>query len=239
VNERMSRLWSSLRRFGPAVLIGLCVVAAFASGLTRHLSLHELRDRRDVLQGLVRLHPVLSVAAYVGVYAVVIALCLPAAMVMTITGGFLFGPWIGGAAAAIGCTLGGVIVFLVCRTAAGDVLRRRAGPQVARIEDEVRRDAFFYIVSLRLFPIMPYWLATLALGFIELPLATYVIASFVGILPVSFVFAGLGSSLDRIFATGGHVNFHLVAQPQIFLPLLGLAVLSIIPVVVRRYRRGA
>jgi uncharacterized membrane protein YdjX (TVP38/TMEM64 family) len=239
VSERLSRLWRPMRRFGPAILIVVLVIAAFASGLTRHLSLHELRDRRDLLQGLVHTHPILSVAAYVGVYAVVITLCLPAAMVMTLSGGFLFGPWIGGLAASIGCTLGGVVVFLVCRTAAGDVLRRRAGPQVAQIEDEVRRDAFFYIVSLRLFPIMPYWLATLALGFIELPLSTYLIASYVGIVPISFVYAGLGSSLSAIFARHEHADFHMVAQPQVFLPLLGLAILSIIPVVVRRYRRRA
>ena len=239
MNERPARLWAQARRFGPALLIVAAVIAAFASGLTRRLSLHELRDQREVLLGLVHLHPVISVAAYVGVYAVVIALCLPAAMVMTLTGGFLFGPLIGGAAASIGVTLGGGIIFLVCRTAAGDVLRRRAGPQVAQIEDEVRRDAFFYTVSLRLFPIMPYWLATLALGFIELPLWTYLVGSFVGILPISFVYAGLGSSLSGAFARGQHVDFHLVAQPQVFLPLFGLAVLSVIPVVVRRYRRRA
>lgn len=234
-----SGFWGQARRFGPAILIVVAVIAAFASGFTRHLSLHELRDQRELLQALVHAHPALSVIAYVGVYAVVIALCLPAAMLMTLTGGFLFGPLIGGAAASIGVTLGGTIVFLVCRTAAGDVLRRRAGPKVGEIEDEVRRDAFFYIVSLRLFPIMPYWLATLALGFIELPLSTYVIGSLVGIVPISFVYAGLGSDLSRAFARGEHVNFHLMAQPQVFLPLLALAGLSIVPVVVRRYRRSA
>jgi uncharacterized membrane protein YdjX (TVP38/TMEM64 family) len=181
------RVLSFLKRFGLAALVLAGVVAAFASGITRHLSFHELRERRDVLEAAARLHPVLGVLAYVGAYSVVIALSLPAALPMTLAGGLLFGPLVGGLAAAAGCTLGGTIVFLACRTAAGDVLRRHTGPRIAQIEDGVRRDAFFYILTLRLLPIMPFGLTTLALGFLEIRLATFVAASFLGILPRSFI----------------------------------------------------
>jgi len=153
-----------LKRFGPAALVLVAIVAAFASGITHHLSLHELRERRETILALDHIHPVLSVLAYVGLYILVVALSVPAALPMTVAGGLFFGPWIGGLAAAIGCTLGGTIVYLVCRTAAGDVLRRTAGARVAQIEDGVRRDAFFYILMLRLLPIMPFSLTTLALS---------------------------------------------------------------------------
>jgi uncharacterized membrane protein YdjX (TVP38/TMEM64 family) len=225
------------RRFGPLVLVAAGLVTAIALGLPRQLSLHELHHHRDQLETMARLHPVLSVLGYVGVYALAIGLSLPVAMVMTLSGGFLFGPWIGGLAAACGCTLGGTVVFLVCRNATGDVLRRRAGATIAKIEDGVLADAFSYVMVLRLLPVMPMTLANLALGFIEIPLRTFVLATFAGILPISLIYAGLGSDLGRMFAQGVRPSLHELVRPEVLLALAGLALLSTAPIVVRRLRR--
>jgi uncharacterized membrane protein YdjX (TVP38/TMEM64 family) len=228
---------AALRRFGPLILLAALLVAAWASGLTHDLSLHALRARREALQAAVHAHPVLSLGAYVGAYTLIVALSLPAALVMTLTGGLLFGAWVGGLAAAVSCTLGSAILFLVCRTAAGDVLRRRAGPTAARIEAGVRRDAFSYIVTLRLIPVMPFWLANLALGFLDIPPGVFVSASFVGILPVSVVYAGLGANLNLLFARRQRPDLHLVLRPEVLLPLVGLALLAMAPIIARKLRR--
>ena len=228
--------WRLVRRFGPAVLIAAAVIAAFASGLTHDLSLHELARRRLVLEAAVHTHPWLSLAAYVGVYTLVVALSLPAALVMTLTGGLLFGAWIGGGAAALSCTVGSALIFLVCRTAAGDFIRERAGPTAARLEAGLRRDAFSYIVTLRLLPIAPFWLINLALGLIDIPLGVYVAASLVGILPVSLIIAGLGSGLDSVLRRGGRIGPHVVLEPHFILPLAGLAILSLAPIIHRHLR---
>jgi uncharacterized membrane protein YdjX (TVP38/TMEM64 family) len=228
---------SLLLRFGPLALVAVALVAAFALGLPHQLSLHQLHRHREQLQALTRLHPVLSVLGYVGAYTLAVAVSLPVALFMTLTGGFLFGPWVGGLAAATGCTLGGTGVFLVCRTAVGDVLRRRAGPTVAKIQDGVRQDAFSYILVLRLLPVMPLWLVNLALGFIEIPLRTFMLATFLGILPVSLIYAGLGSGLGRMFAKGIRPDLHAVMRPEVILALVGLALLGLAPLVVRRLRR--
>jgi uncharacterized membrane protein YdjX (TVP38/TMEM64 family) len=225
------------RRFGPLALLAAGLIAAVAAGLPGQLSLHELRHHHDQLEALARAHPVLAVVGYVAVYALAIGLSLPVAMVLTLTGGFLFGPWIGGFGAALGCTLGGTIVFLVCRNASGDVLRRRAGPTIARIEDEVLAGAFSYVMILRLLPIMPMALANLALGFIEIPLPTFVAATFLGILPISLIYADLGSDLGKLFDQGGHPNLHVLARPEVLLALIGLALLSLAPIVIRQLRR--
>ena len=231
------RALALLKRFGLAVLVLAAVVTALASGVTRHLSLHELRDRREIIEALVNLHPVLGVIAYLGLYTLVIALSLPAALPMTVAGGLFLGPWIGGLAAALGCTLGGTILFVACRTAAGDVLRKSAGPRVAEIEDGVRRDAFFYIMTLRLLPIMPFGLTTLALGFLEIPLLTFIPATFIGIAPLSFIYARLGWGLNRAFASHQRLNLHSLLQPQVLIALIALAVLSLSPILIRRFRR--
>lgn len=222
------------RRFGPLVLVLAALAAAFASGLTRHLSLHELRERRGLLQAYVQIHPLLSLGGYVGLYVLVVTLSLPVALVMTLTGGFLFGPWLGGAAAVSGCTLGSGAIFLVCRTAVGDSLRGRAGSMIDRVERGLERDAFSYILALRLIPVAPVWLINLALGFVDIPLGTFLAASFLGFLPVSFVYAGLGSSLNQVFAAGGKADIHALLNPATLIPLAGLGVLALAPIVVRR-----
>ena len=226
-----------LRRFGALALLVAALVAVWASGLTHDLSLHMLQTRREALEAAVHAHPLLALGAYVVVYVLVVALSLPAALVMTLTGGLLFGAWIGGLAATVSCTLGSAIIFLVCRTAVGDVLRRRAGATVARIEEGVRRDAFSYIITLRLIPVMPFWLANLALGFVDIPLGVFVTASFIGILPVSLVYAGLGANLNLLFARHERPDLHLVMRPEVLLPLIGLALLSLAPILARRLRR--
>lgn len=237
-SERPGGPWALLLRFGPLLVLAAALIAAWASGVTHDLSLHALRARREALEAVVHAHPLTSVGAYVGVYTLVVALSLPAALVMTLTGGLLFGAWVGGLAAAVSCTIGSAVVFLVCRTAIGDVLRRRAGPTVARIEEGVRRDAFSYVVILRLIPITPLWLANLALGFVDIPAGVFVAASFVGILPVSLVYAGLGANLNLVFARHQHPNLHLILQPQVLLPLTGLALLALGPVLLRRLRKA-
>jgi uncharacterized membrane protein YdjX (TVP38/TMEM64 family) len=230
-------LVGGLRRFGPLALIVLVVIAALASGALRHLSLEELQARHATLQALVRSHPFLSLGAYLGVYILVVSFSLPAALVMTLTGGLLFGPWAGGFAAAVGCTLGATVIFLIARTAVGDLLKRKAGPTAARIEEGVRRNAFSYIVMLRLFPVAPIWLVNLALAFVDIPLTTYVGASFLGILPPSLIYARLGSELNRLFVRGARPDPHLLLRPQLWAPLIGLALLALAPILVRRLRR--
>jgi uncharacterized membrane protein YdjX (TVP38/TMEM64 family) len=234
---RSTRGWALARRFGPLVLIAAGLIIALALGLPHQLSLHQLQRHRDQLEALARTHPVLSVVGYVGVYTLVVGLSLPVALVLTLSGGFLFGPWVGGVAASLGVTFGGTIVFLVCRTAAGDVLRRHAGPTIARIEDQVLADAFSYVMVLRLLPVMPMTLSNLALGFIEIPLRTFVPATFLGILPVSLIYAGLGAGLGKMFAKGLRPDLHVLFRPEVLLALAGLALLSLAPIVARRLRR--
>ena len=236
---RLGAALDPARRFGPLALLVAALIAVWASGLTHDLSLHMLRTRREALEAGVHAHPLMALGSYVSVYILVVALSLPAALVMTLTGGLLFGAWIGGFAAAVSCTLGAAIIFIICRTAVGDSLRRRAGSTVARIEEGVRRDAFSYIVTLRLIPVMPFWLANLALGFVDIPLGVFVTASFIGILPVSVIYAGLGANLNLLFARHQRPDLHLVMRPEVLLPLVGLAILALTPILLRRLRRSA
>lgn len=223
-------------RFLPLVLVAVGLAAALALGVTDYLSLEQLRDRRDALQAYVADHPALSVGLYVLAYFLVVAFSLPGGLVMTLAGGFLFGTLAGGAAAVTGASLGAVAIFVAARSAFGDVLRARAGPAVGRIAEGVRKHAFSYLLTLRLLPVFPFWLVNLAAGFVEIPLRTYLLSTVLGIIPGTFIYAGLGAGLGSVFEGGRELNLGLIFEPQILVPLLALAALSLAPVVWSRVR---
>jgi uncharacterized membrane protein YdjX (TVP38/TMEM64 family) len=226
-----------LTRFGPAVLLVAGLGAVIASGALNHLSLHELRGSRFALHAFVKTHPVQAALAYLAVYLAVVSLSLPGALIMTLSGGFLFGPWLGGLLADFGCSLGGVVVFAVCRLTVGDSLDRRLSPRIKAFEAGFRKDAFLYLLTLRLIPVTPFWLVNLAAGLLGAPARPFIAATVLGILPASLIYASLGSGLDGMFDRGEHLSAQLFLSPHIVLPLIALALLSVLPIV-HHWRRG-
>ncbi len=119
----------------------------------------------------------------------------------------------------------------------GDSLRERGGAKLAKIEDGVRKDAFLYVLSLRLLPVVPFWLVNLGAGLVRIRLRTFFLATLIGILPLSLVYAGLGSGLGKMFRRGVTPKLDVVLEPQILWPLVGMGLLSLAPIVFRLIRR--
>ncbi|MDO9126356.1 TVP38/TMEM64 family protein [Parvibaculum sp.] len=225
----------SLRRLLPLIVLAAGLAAFFALGLHRYLTLDTLRDNRQALAGWVADHWLLAALAYVGAYIAIVAFSLPAALVATLTGGFLFGTVFGGLLTVIGATIGATLLFLAARTALGDMLRAKAGPKLRKLEEGFGENAFSYMLVLRLVPLFPFFLVNLAPAFLGVPLRTYVAATFLGILPGTFVYASLGNGLGAIFEAGRDPDLGLIFQPQVIGPILALALLALVPVVYRRF----
>ena len=169
-------------------------------------------------------------------YAAVIALSVPGGAILTIAGGFLFGIAPATLYVVVGATIGATIIFLIARTALGDSLRARAGPRIRRMEEGFRADALSYLLVLRLIPIFPFWLVNIVPAFLGVPLRTYVLGTFVGIIPGSFVYASVGNGLGAVFEAGQTPDLGIIFKPEILLPIVGLAALALLPVAYRRYR---
>ena len=230
-----SRLRLALR-FGPALLVLLAIVILLRSGLVGLLSIDSLKASRGTLLAFVHAHRAGSLLLYLAVYVTTVALSLPTALVLTLTGGFLFGVWLGGPTAALGCTLGAVVVFLITRLTAGDAVESRTGPRVRALAEEIKKDAFFYLLTLRLVPVMPFWLTNVAAGLIAIRVSTFAAATLIGILPVSLIYAGVGSGLGAMFDSGQPLSLHALITPRVLVPLAGLAVLSVLPILYQRWR---
>jgi uncharacterized membrane protein YdjX (TVP38/TMEM64 family) len=222
------------RKWLPLLLLALGLAAVLLLDLDRFLSFEALRGQRSSLAGQVAEHPVRTAALYFTIYAVAIALSIPGGTVLTLTGGFLFGTVVGTALALCAATLGACIVFLAARSALGDVLKRRAGPFLKRMEEGFRTDGFHYLLVLRLIPLFPFWLVNLVPAFFGMRLSRYALATLIGIGPATIVFASLGSGLGSVFDAGETPDIGLLLSPRLLLPLIGLALLALAPVVYRR-----
>lgn len=227
-----------VRRLLPlGVLLG-GLVAFFAFDLDRFVSFQSLSENRDLLQGWVAEHPVATRLAYALAYAVSIAFSLPVGLVLTVTGGLLFGLLEGTAITVVAATIGALAVFLAARTAIGDSLRAKAGPFVARLEEGFRENALSYLLVLRLVPLFPFWLVNIVPALLGVSTRVFLIGTLFGIIPGTFVFVSVGNGLDTVLARGEVPGVGIFLEPGVLIPIAGLALLSLIPVIYKRFRRG-
>lgn len=239
-----------LWRYAPLALILLGAAAFFATGAHRYLKPDALVEHRERLQDFVAAHHVKAMLAYMLAYVTLVTLSIPGAVFLTLLGGFLFGWLVGGAAAVLSATAGAVGIFLIARTSVGDALLRRAGARVQRLAEGFRRDAFSYLLFVRIVPIVPFWLTNLASALFGVPLRTFALATLIGLVPGTYAFAVAGSGLDDILmdqiaardacraAGGAHCPIRLSWKSLVTPPLMAafgaLGLLALVPVILRR-----
>jgi uncharacterized membrane protein YdjX (TVP38/TMEM64 family) len=226
----------TLARLIPLLVLGAGLVAFFALGLNKFLTLDLLKENREVLKTWVHDHKTQAVLLFIVAYIVVAAFSLPLGALLSVAGGFLFGSVFGAVWIVIGATIGSTILFLVAKTALGEPLRLRFAAQIKRMEDGFRANAFSYLLLLRLVPLFPFWLVNLAPAFLGVSAVTFVVTTFIGIIPGSFVFASIGNGLNALFEAGEEPDLSLIAllsRPDFYIPIIGLVILSLIPIAYR------
>ncbi|TWT15696.1 TVP38/TMEM64 family protein [Reyranella sp. CPCC 100927] len=224
------------RRWLPLLVLAAGLVLFFAVGLHKVLTFEALRTHRAALAAWVSEHYVLAALLYVVLYAALVAFSLPLASLATLVGGWLFGAVTGTGLTVLGATSGAIAVFLAARSAAGDLLRARADSFLGRMESGFRRNAASYLVFLRLVPVFPFWLVNIASAIFKVPLRTYALTTFVGIIPGTAVYCSVGAGLGGVLDRNETPDLKLVFEPQILLPLLALACLSLVPMLYDRWK---
>ena len=224
------------KRFLPIGIIVLALVAFFALGLHKYFTLDTLKEHRETLTSFASDNLALAMLVMVGIYAGAVSISFPGASLLSIFCGFMFGPIIGGTVIVIGATIGATIIFIAGRQAAGDVLSKNAGQYMAKLEAGFAKNAFTYLLILRLIPAVPFWVLNLAAAAFRVPTKSYIIATFVGIIPGCFVYAGVGDGIGAAFDSGSEINLGIIFEPRILLPLVGLAVLATLPLVYQKIK---
>jgi len=234
--EGQSRSW--VARAVPVIVVVAAIGAFFALGLDRYLTFEALKENRAFLQDWTQEHGVLAAVVFIAANCVMVALSLPGAVWATLAGGFVFGTWMGGLYVVIGATLGALLIFLIARYALADFFRAKAGNAVKRMEAGFNDNALSYMFVLRLIPLFPFWLVNLVPAFLGVSVRTYIIGTFFGIMPGSLVFASVGNGLDAVFEEGGTPDLGIIFNPEVLLPILALAALSLVSVIYKKVKSG-
>lgn len=239
---------SNLKRWIPIAIVAVAMVVGYWLDLHEYLTLSSLIRHRIELSGLVDENLILVVLAYFVVYSAAVAVSFPGASFLTIMGGFLFGWFLGGLTTAIAATLGASVIFLAAKTSVGESLRNKAGPRLNRLSEGFRADAFNYLLFLRLVPLFPFWLINIAPALFNVPLRTYTVATFIGILPGTFVYSFIGAGLDSVIEAQEKSNpgcsedgtcsieIDALVTTEIIIAIAGLGILAIIPVLLKKFR---
>jgi uncharacterized membrane protein YdjX (TVP38/TMEM64 family) len=221
-----------MRRFLPLLILIVLAVAGFF--LLRGFGWDSLARHQGQLTGWVRLHPLESAALFVAAYVATAALSLPQGALLTVAGGLLFGTVLGCALTVTGATIGASILLVVVRSAFAQTLERHRDRIPEQVQTRLARDGFSYLLALRLVPLFPFWVVNLAAAVAGIRLAVFVPATFLGIAPASFVLSSIGSGVGTILAEGRTPDLSVLFSAHILLPLLGLALLSLLPALIRR-----
>ena len=226
----------SFARLLPLLVLIAGLILFVSLGLHRYFTFDALAEHREWLLEEVEALGALAPLVFLAAYALLVAFSIPGGAILTIVGGFLFGLIPGTICVVIGATLGATAVFIAARTALGDLLRDKAGASIKRMEAGFRENALSYLLVLRLIPIFPFWLVNLVPAFLGVPLRTYVLGTFFGIIPGTAVYVSVGNGLGAIFAAGETPDLGIIFRPAILGPILGLALLSLLPVVYKRFK---
>lgn len=228
-------------RYVPVAIVISGLAFGYAFGLQDYLSLGFLAEQRQALHAYVGANVFWSALLFLVVYILAVAFSFPAASVLTIFGGFLFGWMLGGALVAVGATVGASILFLATRSAFGGFLRHRVDGFVKKLADGFRENAFGYLFVIRLAPVFPFFVVNIAAALFDISLGRFVAATFFGILPGTFAYAYLGQGVDSVLvaaqASGREAQISDLVTRDITLAFFALALVALIPTIMRQFRK--
>lgn len=222
--------FNAIKRWIPLIILGALMIFVFSTGLQDKLSLSALQENKEAMLDAVAAHPFLAPLAFIGIYIVFVALSLPAATLLTLTGGFLFGPFLGTFYVVTAATIGATIIFFVAKTALGETLREKAGGLYKRVEGNMRANAAGYLLFMRLVPIFPFFLVNIVPALFNVKPRIFILTTFFGIMPGSFVYVNLGGQLADIDKLGDLVS------TQTLLAFVLLGFFALIPTIYKQIR---
>ena len=212
----------SSRRIGLLALILVAIAAFFALGLNRYLDLAYLQAQHQALVDRYQAYPVQTGLSYVLIYVTGAALSLPVAGIMTLLAGAIFGLWWGSLLAIVAATAGASAGFLIARFVLREAVQQRLGERLTTLNQGFERDGAYYLFSIRLVPLFPFFIVNLLMGLTPIRLHAFAVATLLGMLPVTMIFVNAGTQLAKI------ENLQQIISLPILLSLLLIAVFPVV-----------
>ncbi len=200
----------NLGRIILVLVVAAAIGAFFAFDLSQYFSLAELKQQRDALATFAESRPVLSIGGFFLIYVLMAALSLPGAVILTIASGAIFGLVVGTITVSFASSIGATLAFLAARFLFGDGVRKRFKDKLTRIDEGVEKDGGFYLFSLRLVPLFPFFVINLVAGLTTLRTSTFYWVSQLGMLPGTIVYVNAGTQLGQVSSAGDILSPSLI-----------------------------
>jgi len=203
-----------MKKYLNKIIIIAVIVIAVATfrifNLGEYLSLSYIKESREKFESLYAEHTLPVIGGYMLIYILVTSLSLPGAAVMTLAGGALFGLLRGTIIVSFASTIGATLACLVSRFILRDWVQGKFGERLKTVNDGIEREGSFYLFTLRLIPVFPFWLINLVLGLTKMPLRTFYWVSQFGMLPGTIVYVNAGKELGKIDSLSGILSPGLI-----------------------------
>lgn len=201
------------------------------SPLNRYLDFSQLFTQRESLLLLVHENFLKSMMIYLIIFITVVAFSIPGATILTIMGGFLFGPILAMLFTNIGATTGSFIILLVSRYLAADMIQNRFQKRLKSFNRELTENSTSYLLSVRLIPLFPFFIISILAGLTDLSKRKFIWTTSLGIIPVSFVFSYVG------YASSTSAEGSIMTK-EIYIALILLALMGTIPPIFKRVKKA-
>lgn len=226
----------NIKRFIPIIILIAGLILAIVFDLDKYLSFEAIGEHYGQLRNHIDQQLLLSLFLLCMTYAVLVAFSIPGASILSLLYGALLGTWVAGSLVVIAATIGASLIFLAARYALQDSLKKRAGPWLNKMSEGFNENAVSYMLFLRLVPAFPFFVVNLVPAFMGVSLRVFVLTTFFGIIPGTFVFASIGNGIGSILEAGQSPNMDSLITMEILLPLAALGVLSLIPIIYKRVK---
>jgi uncharacterized membrane protein YdjX (TVP38/TMEM64 family) len=223
-------------RYVPVVILVLFIIVFYSTGLHHYISYHFLKLKHDQLTAIVDAHPVSAPAIFMAAYILTMALGIPDILFFTLAGGFLFREPLSFIYVLIAETLGASLFFLSVRLAFGSkFLHKKKFLFFNKMKKEFHGHAASYLLFLRFMHIIPIWMVNIAASLSNVRLWTFMWTSFIGFIPLAYIFTQMGEGLSEIFAKNEKFSIANVLNYKIEISLGLLALLALVPLLIRKY----
>ena len=194
------------------VIIALAVAAFLIYGPRQYLSLEYVQSQLNEIAEYRDLHPVKSVLIYATIYILVTAASIPGALVLTLTGGAIFGFYLGSLVVVVSATIGATIAFLLARYLLDDMVKNKMSERLVKIRENFHKEGALYLFSMRLVPVIPFFAINLLMGLTSIKTSSYALASLIGMAPGTMAFVNAGTQLAKLDSIKGLLSPALIAS---------------------------
>jgi len=227
-----------LSRIIPLAIIILMMAAYYIFDLGQYFTFMQLKEKHHQLKAFVDAHSILAPILFTSLYILTIALSIPIAGILSLGMGYLFPLPFSTLLVVIGATIGATCIFLAAKTALANLLYEKVKPFLSKFDKLLKENGSLYLITLRLIPLIPFWLLNLAPAFLGISLRTFIWTTFVGIIPGSFVFTQAGSGLASVLESDATTfSFGALFTPQVVIAFCLLIAFSLIPIIYKHFKK--